>query len=162
MNKIARSVLVTVAVFGTDGKVDFEATAENLRLNLEAMENEEKDKFAVVAKTVGEIFDEEKKGENITGLKQLIGNRIGQYIKVNSTNREEISDLIDSYMARNTGEYGKGLFGGGGKGRGGTWRWSDKASDSKEVKASLEKATQAANAKAVAVRNEENSVDLDS
>ncbi len=90
------------------------------------------------------VFDTHK-GVNITDFGQFLLTRMlgmapkGQEITPDSMS--EIKGRIRDYLKENTGEFGEAKFGTKKGLNGGSFRWSDKAQNTPEVKASLERIT---------------------
>lgn len=120
-------------VFADDGSVDHEATVVRFRRALTAFDSAmtiSKDKIAAA---VNKVFDTHK-GTNIAGVLTFIKNNLD----ITPENCSWVEKKVVEYMKENSGEYGEALYGVGRGKNGGTWRWSDKKPESKEVKNSLE------------------------
>lgn len=120
-------------VLTSTGKINHEATINNFIVALDNYESLTDFSTELIALTVEKFFNKQF-GKHVTGLESFI---VG-LLKPTPDNHKYLIEKVKSWIKENTGEYNESILGMRKGIGGGHWRWSDKATNSKEVKTSLE------------------------
>lgn len=119
-------------VFADNGSIDHEQTLDRVKRAFVTYESVMNISNEQISEAVNKVFDIHK-GATITGVMTFIK----RHLDITPDNCTFVEKQVVKFMKENIGEVGEAPFGSARGKNGGTWRWSDKAEDSKEVKNSL-------------------------
>lgn len=126
LNDVKKFVVVNAGVIDREASIAQFASALTSYEQATAMDSDE------VGMAVDSVFNKYR-GQNISDVAGFVVRELAP----TPENQKFVAAAVKEYLKAHTGEYGEASLGMRKGIGGGHWRWSDKADDSKEVKASL-------------------------